>query len=184
MSLSDLANISNLVSGLAVLVSLVYLAQQIRQAARNQRAAIHNDRVGFLLQLLADTFSDRQVMDVCVRGLNADDTLDPIECNQFVHIQVCMFNFYQEYFLMFRDGMVDQSRFTHTMNNLKMDVTRPGTRASWNTIRPGFDPVFAAYVDDLVMQAPVVDNGNHFATPFMHFAELERSALTASSSAA
>ena len=65
MSLSDLANISNLVSDLAVLVFLIYLAQQIRQAAQNQRAAIHNDRTGFLLQLLADTFSDRQIMDFC-----------------------------------------------------------------------------------------------------------------------
>lgn len=115
-----------------------------------------------------------------MRGLNADETLDEIECNQFVHIQVCMFNFYQEYFLMYKDGMDDVSRFTLTTNNLKMDVARPGTHASWNTIKVGFDPAFAANVDDLVRQTTAVDSGTHFAAPFKHFAELERTAFAAS----
>src|SRR5271166_5699196 len=38
MSLSDLASLGSFVSGVAVLVSLVYLARQVRQAERNQRA--------------------------------------------------------------------------------------------------------------------------------------------------
>jgi hypothetical protein len=116
MSLSDLANIGGFVSSLAVLISLVYLALQIRQSAKNQKAAIHNERNDHLLEMLATTYSDKQIMDVCMRGLNADTTLSPVERNQFVHVQICMFNFYQEYFLMFKDGMVDKARYAHTMN--------------------------------------------------------------------
>jgi hypothetical protein len=116
MSLSDLANIGGFVSSLAVLISLVYLALQIRQSAKNQKAAIHNERNGHLLEMLTTTYSDKQIMDVCMRGLNADTTLSPVERNQFVHVQICMFNFYQEYFLMFKDGMVDKARYAHTMN--------------------------------------------------------------------
>ena len=41
MTLSDLAAIGSLVSGLAVLVSLVYVSIQIRQTERNQRALIN-----------------------------------------------------------------------------------------------------------------------------------------------
>src|SRR5689334_6518225 len=41
MTLSDLAAVGSLVSGVAVLVSLVYLALQVRQSERNQRAVLN-----------------------------------------------------------------------------------------------------------------------------------------------
>jgi len=46
MSLSDIASIGSLISGLAVLVSLVYLSLQVRQAERNQRAVVNQGLIG------------------------------------------------------------------------------------------------------------------------------------------
>jgi hypothetical protein len=45
MTLSDLASIGSLVSGVAVLVSLIYLALQVRQAEKNQRALMNQGTV-------------------------------------------------------------------------------------------------------------------------------------------
>jgi hypothetical protein len=45
MLLSDLASIGNLVSGLAVLASLVYLSLQLRQTDRNQKALMNQGTV-------------------------------------------------------------------------------------------------------------------------------------------
>jgi hypothetical protein len=42
MTLSDLASIGSLVSGVAVLVSLVYLSSQVRQTEKNQRALMES----------------------------------------------------------------------------------------------------------------------------------------------
>ena len=44
MSLSDLASIGSLVSGVAVLVSLIYLSQQTRQNTKHSRALIQQGR--------------------------------------------------------------------------------------------------------------------------------------------
>jgi hypothetical protein len=41
MKLADLAPIASLVSAVAVLISLIYLSLQVRQAERNQRAAVN-----------------------------------------------------------------------------------------------------------------------------------------------
>ena len=49
MKLSDLASIGSLISSAAVLISLVYLALQIRQAERNQRALIHQGRASRMI---------------------------------------------------------------------------------------------------------------------------------------
>jgi hypothetical protein len=53
MKLSDLASIGSLISSAAVLISLVYLALQIRQAERNQRALIHQGRASRMIALTA-----------------------------------------------------------------------------------------------------------------------------------
>ena len=44
MSLSDLASLGSFVSGFAVLISLIYLALQVRWTKRNQQIAIRHSR--------------------------------------------------------------------------------------------------------------------------------------------
>ena len=44
MSLTDLASIGSLISSVAVLISLIYLALQVRQAEKNQQASIRQGR--------------------------------------------------------------------------------------------------------------------------------------------
>ena len=56
MDLSTLVNIASVISSLAVLVSLAYLARQLRQGALNQRSKMDRGRsqqVGDWLQYIA-----------------------------------------------------------------------------------------------------------------------------------
>jgi hypothetical protein len=53
MSRSDLALTGSLVSGLAVLVSLVYLSVQVKQAERNQQVSIESARATRTVDLLS-----------------------------------------------------------------------------------------------------------------------------------
>jgi len=65
MSLSDLASLGSFVSGLAVLISLIYLAIQVQQAEQNQKAQIQQGRAARLvdLQLPPCRFGKRR--DLC-----------------------------------------------------------------------------------------------------------------------
>jgi hypothetical protein len=51
MSLSDLASLGSFVSGFAVLLSLIYLALQVRQTKRNQQIAIRHSRASRIVEL-------------------------------------------------------------------------------------------------------------------------------------
>src|SRR3974390_2570758 len=51
MSLSDLASLGSVVSGFAVLISLIYLALQVRQTERNQQISIRHSRVTRTVEL-------------------------------------------------------------------------------------------------------------------------------------
>ena len=52
MSLSDWASIGSLVSSIAVLISLIYLALQVRQAERNQQASIRQGRATRMVDII------------------------------------------------------------------------------------------------------------------------------------
>jgi len=52
MSLSDLASLGSFVSGVAVLISLIYLALQVRQAEKNQRSLMQQGQANRICDLL------------------------------------------------------------------------------------------------------------------------------------
>ena len=51
MSLSDLASIGTLISGFAVLASLIYLSLQVRQATKHQQAQMLESRTARVFEL-------------------------------------------------------------------------------------------------------------------------------------
>src|SRR5579859_6744204 len=118
MSLSDLASVGSFVSGVAVLFSLIYLALQLRQSARNQMATIHHDRMAHIQNWMGPISVSHQATDVLMRGRNGDVTLNPAECTQFLYMQYNEFLFYQEYYQMRLDGMVDGERYDQVMKLL------------------------------------------------------------------
>ena len=85
MSLSDLASLGSFVSGVAVLVSLVFLYfqlgnlnRQVTQAEKNQRAAIHQARQQFRSDYAkSNAHSDH--FETFTRGFNGDATLNEVE---------------------------------------------------------------------------------------------------------
>src|SRR5580765_5709256 len=85
MSLSDLASIGSLVSGLAVLVSLIYLGLQTHQNAKHSRALIQQGRAA----RVADTalriaeLRDSDGIDKCFTGAR---DVSPKDLARFINI--------------------------------------------------------------------------------------------------
>ena len=67
MSLSDLASLGSFVSGCAVLISLIYLALQVRQTERNQKISIRHSRVSRTVELQL-ALADPGVADAWLHG--------------------------------------------------------------------------------------------------------------------
>src|SRR5215469_15950492 len=97
MSLSDLASVGSLVSGVAVLVSLVLLYfqlrqlnQQVRQAERNQQASIRHSRVtrGVDIQLAR---LGPGVAEAWRHGSQSPDEVTQAELGQFLSMCRALF---------------------------------------------------------------------------------------------
>ena len=85
MSLSDLASLGSIVSGFAVLVSLVYLSLQVRQAERNQRALMQQGRAN---RVSDNSFrvAEPGLSVVFSKGSRGDENLTSEELFQFLYM--------------------------------------------------------------------------------------------------
>jgi hypothetical protein len=90
MSIQDLGAIGEIVGAIAVVVSLVYLATQIRQGNRQiqentnalRAAAVHSS-LTFTFNNRAATFSDAGTADIYFRGMNDFESLNELERDRF-----------------------------------------------------------------------------------------------------
>ena len=102
MSIADLASLA---SSIAVLVSLLFLALQIRQSNRNQRSLMQQGRSARNVELLS-RLSDPRVSDVISRAANGE-TLTDQDCFVLYGYLTSVFWSYEDCFFQFHLGMLD-----------------------------------------------------------------------------
>ena len=148
MSLSDLASLGSFVSGVAVLVSLVYLASQVRQSIKATRSEIHkNVLTGWsnAANLVA------QHAGVFARGLSADgekfEAFSDADKLVFVTVAMMMFRHYENVFLQNREGYVRREDWDAWTKHLLMYFSMPGIQFWWRMRRDSFSPAFVAFLE-------------------------------------
>jgi hypothetical protein len=164
MTLSDLASIGSLVSGVAVLISLIYLAQQTRQNSKHTKALIHQGRMVQGVDALNAIAGDATWMEAVMRGRNGDQTLDDVQAARCWFAQLANFYSAEDLFLQHQEGLIGESRHQGFVTRMRRAFSSPGVRASWTMARGIYDTDFEAFMDDLMREAHVTLTGNMGAT--------------------
>jgi hypothetical protein len=179
MSLSDLSSIGSLISGVGVMISLIYLSIQTRQSSRNQQATIHHDRVARIQEFTASIASNRESMDCWIRGNAGDDTLDSNQACRYGMLVFADMLLFQEYFHQRQEGMLNAARYSTSLRLLRSQCPELGFRAAWQTMAPLFEPRFAAAVNQLMQETAMTENADWFAPVFKNFVAAERAKMHA-----
>jgi hypothetical protein len=147
MSLSDLASLGSFASGVAVLVSLGYLALQTRQNVLHTRALIQQGRSAHTGDLLVHLAADASLAELMVRA--GRETLTDAE-------MVRVTNWYHAMFLNLEDqvhqherGLIDNARYHSTLAGARDAVRSPGGRVAWKMLGNHFNPRFRKVMDEL-----------------------------------
>ena len=92
MILSDLAALGSFISGLAVVVSLVYLSVQTRQNSKHTQALISQGRTNQVIDFNQSVSTDRELADIMLRGWLADPTLPALSSVELYRFSLSMFS--------------------------------------------------------------------------------------------
>ena len=157
MTLEDLGNLGEIVGGLGVIVSLVYLARQIRQNtpqleenARVTRAATANQVLERMAQTNMLTVSNPEVADLWRRATFGEG-LDPTELIRYLGLLVYLFRSCEAAHYQAALGVFDPTRLDFAIGpTLRWSLQSPITRDYWGRARSLYPEAFRRYVDAVV----------------------------------
>jgi len=154
MTLSDAAALASIVSSAAVAASLVYVALQVRQAEKNQRALMQQGRADRAWEGAFRT-ADPAVSGLFSKGMRRPEELSTDELDRFLSICRAAFLSGEDSFLQRKSGLLDRTAYDSFIAGLKGYVSAaPGLRAAWRLTSNQFGPEYAAFMDQIVESTP------------------------------
>ena len=154
MTLSDVATLASVVSSAAVALSLFYVALQVRQAEKNQRALMQQGRADRAWEG-AFRVADPALSAVFYKGLRSPDDLSADELDQFLSICRAAFLSGEDSFLQHKSGLLDRTAYASFVAGLKGYVSgAPGLRAAWRLTSDQFGTEYVAFMDAILSSTP------------------------------
>ena len=150
MSLSDLASLGSFVSGFAVLISLIYLALQVRQAEKNQRALVQQARATRFADILL-RLAEPDMAAVYAKGLQGED-LSAVELQQFRNSTRALLTHAEDAFLQHQERLLVGRAYSSFRLGFAQSMAPRGRRAMWRMVRGRYDDEFRAFVDGLLSE--------------------------------
>jgi hypothetical protein len=158
MNLNDLANIGQVIGAVAVVVSLFYVAHQIRQntnAVRSATAQAVHEHFANWYQLVA---ADSELSKIVATGLRDYGSLSEEERVRFIATFMSFLSYSQNAFLKWREKLLAPPLWMGWELVIMNLVCAPGGKAFWKDRGYMFGEEFRHYVeDDLMKRTPHPD---------------------------
>jgi hypothetical protein len=156
MTLSDVASIGSLVSGVAVLVSLIYLALQVRQTEKNQRSSMNQGAITRGNSSLA-LFMQPDLSDLYARAIAGETEFTSGEAYRLQTVMRISMLSLQDHYVQFRAGHIDQTTYDNISGGVHRLMSRAVFRALWVDARMAYAPELQALVDGFIADTPIAE---------------------------
>ena len=142
-----LGNLGEFVAAIAVLVTLAYLAIQVRQNARASRLAAGQSVLTALNSSLIAAASTPEFSSTVLDGQIDFKSLSEGEQKQFVVFMMPWFRGLEQAHLAYRLGQISDGKWGGHAAHIGGLVRSEGVQRWWQTRRAVFSPEFQAFVD-------------------------------------
>jgi len=150
MNLSDLANVSEIIGSIAILVTLIFLALQIKQNTRATVASASQDAAKTESNALAQLLNYPEM----AISLTKDELTDVEVVRLFAYLSLLL-RAHEQYWQQHQLGVIDETTITRYQGSLVAQLSFPSSRNWWTVYQARFDPRFSSRVNDLLRDAPI-----------------------------
>ena len=159
MDLSQLADLGELLGGVAVVASLVYLAAQIRQNTRTVRASTLHQNTDLWSSLFI-SLAAPDITRAYVAGMAGDRDMKPLQYTQFFFVCRSMFLAFENQYYQMRHGVLDSEAYDGYVRSISTQILAfRGFRVWWEMNRSVFSPDFVDHIDTMIADVPEADPG-------------------------
>jgi hypothetical protein len=154
MDLATLAQLGEFVGGLFVVVSLVYLAYQVRQNTTSLRAENYARVLERLSTLQSQLSSDADLNRIVVVGAQTPDALTRTERMRLTWSLYELFGAAEFVFHQDRHGALPDEVWERWRATLVWWLSNPGIQEWWRAKPSPFSASFEAFANDVIRRAP------------------------------
>ena len=108
MNWEAIGAIGEVVGGLAVIVTLIYVARQIRQSTGAVLAANHEGMASAIRTMRHAVAQDPALAELVLRGESGDEDLSEVDARRFEEFVQSQFEIWEQAFLNFQQGTIDE----------------------------------------------------------------------------
>jgi len=157
VELSQLADVGELLGGVAVVASLVYLAVQIRQNTKTVRASTLHQNTDLWSSLFL-RLAEPDIARAYVAGMAGQPDIKPLQYTQFFFVCRSMFLAFENQYYQMRHGTLDSEAYAGYERSISTQLLAfRGFRLWWEMNRSVFSPDFVAHVDAMIADVPEAD---------------------------
>ena len=156
MNWNALAAVAELIGAVAVVLSLLYLAAQIRQSTRTMRSAAFQSTIGFATAFAESLSRDPDLAAVFLAGISDYSSLNETDRLRFHFQMISMLRRYENMHYQSRMGLLHDEQWEGLRESLHHIIVNPGATAWWKENARLFNIDFGSFVDRrLEMTSPV-----------------------------
>ena len=158
MNLNDLANLGQIIGAVAVVISLFYVASQIRQNTNAVRSATAQTVHEHFAKSYHPVAADDELSQIVAKGLRDYGSLSEKERVRFIASFMAFLSYSQNAFLKWREGLLASPLWMGWQQVIMNLVGAPGGKAFWKDRAYMFGDEFRCYIEsDLMKRKPHPD---------------------------
>ena len=160
MNWDAIGAIGEIIGAIAVLITLVYLAFQVRQSNKLAKMEMHEDSISHYLQNNGNFISNVETARVFREGLLNLDSISPSERIQLwgmLNNIIASFNHIRE---AYENGIYKKEVFEAWRGYVCGVLAMPGGKIYWNDGRSGYPEDLQVCIEDALDTAPGIDSLN------------------------
>ena len=148
MNWDALGALAEMVGAGAVVLSLLYLAMQVRESLRQARFDATRELSTRIADASLAVAQSRDVAKMFLHGASKFEDLDEVDQVRFRGLMNALFRGFEQQFLLWRAGAIDQEGW-HTVEGIIHDFTTlPGVREYLVHRAPWYSRAFREYLQD------------------------------------
>jgi hypothetical protein len=148
MNWDAISAVGEIIGAAAVVISLLYLAVQIRDQNKQSRLSAMHD-MSRELRDATTMFANEDITSIFVRANQSYESITEAESVRWVILVTNLFRAWENAFLENKDGHLDRGVWMALSRDYMRPMGAPSFQHVWNLRRENYDTEFCEYVDNL-----------------------------------
>jgi hypothetical protein len=150
MTISELGDLGDFLGGIGVVVTLVYLAIQIRRNTRAVRSASLDSVTTSHMEFHRSVWGDPVLNEIWFDGRMGKKELSEAESRRFAFMVTTCARHWENAYQKARGGTLEATAWAGMHQELVTVFADPGTQTYWKMIRGMFSPDFVQFAESSI----------------------------------